>query len=298
MANAPTHRPPVPVTTWAARTADVAGTTVHRLLPRRAARTVGAWCFLDHFGPATVDGSAPMSVGAHPHLGLHTVTWLFEGRLVHADSLGTEQPIRPGQLNLMTAGNGVAHAEDGRAMASGTVHGVQLWVAQPDATRRGPAGFAHHAELPSVRLASGTATVLLGELDGHASPAGVDTPIVGADLALDGRVDLTLRPDFEHGIAVLAGGITVEGTSAGADEFALLGSGRHGIAVEAAPGTRALLLGGRPFEEELFMWWNFVGRDAGDIDRAIADWQDGSPRFGEVATTLDRMSAPTPVWRR
>jgi predicted GNAT family acetyltransferase len=143
---------------------------------------------------------------------------------------------------------------------------VQLWVAQPDATRAGPAAFAHHAELPSVRLAGGTATVLVGELDGHTSPARADTPLIGADLALDGRADLSLRPDFEHGIAVLAGGITVDGTAVGADAFALLGSGRNGIVVEAAPGTRALLLGGRPIDEELFMWWNFVARDAEEVE--------------------------------
>src|SRR3954466_5457778 len=142
------------------REATVGTTTVRRALPQRPRRTVGAWCFADHFGP-----SGPRSgpaIGPRPHIGLRTVTWLLEGELVHVDSLGSEQPIRPGQLNLMTAGHGVAHAED--APGGGGLHGIQLWIAQPEATRHGPPGFEHHAELPQVELGSGTATVLVGTL--------------------------------------------------------------------------------------------------------------------------------------
>src|SRR5829696_8161085 len=133
------------------RTADVAGTPVRRALPRRARRTIGAWCFLDHFRP-TGPADPPGTIGPHPHIGLQTVTWLIEGESLHTDSLGSEQPIRPGQLNLMTAGNGVAHAEETPVARVGSLHGVQLWVAQPSSTRDGAAAFEHHADLPRVEL--------------------------------------------------------------------------------------------------------------------------------------------------
>src|SRR5215510_1389082 len=155
--------PPV-VEVLPSRTADVAGTLVHRALPRRARRTIGAWCFLDHFRPAGAD-DPPGMIGPHPHIGLQTVTWLLEGESLHTDSLGSEQLIRPGQLNLMTAGHGVAHAEDGRDWGH-AAHGVQLWVALPDATRDGAAAFEHHGDLPRVALGSGEAVVLIGELAG------------------------------------------------------------------------------------------------------------------------------------
>ena len=139
----------------ASRVAQVGGAPVRRALPRRTHRTIGAWCFLDHFGPTRVTAETATRIGPHPHLGLQTVTWLLEGELVHVDSLGSEQPIRPGQLNLMTAGGGVAHAEDGRGLAAPDIHGVQLWVAQPDASRHGPAAFEHRADLPGLELAHG-----------------------------------------------------------------------------------------------------------------------------------------------
>ncbi len=150
------------------RVADVAGTRVLRALPRRARRTIGAWCFLDHFQP-TGPSDPPSMIGPHPHVGLQTVTWLLDGETLHSDSLGNEQLIRPGQLNLMSAGHGVAHAEDGRRSGRAG-HGVQLWVAQPEATRHGAAAFEHQAELPRVALGSGEATVLVGELAGARSP--------------------------------------------------------------------------------------------------------------------------------
>src|ERR687897_3072291 len=122
-------------------------TTVRRLLPQRPRRMVGAWCFVDVFGPDDVADRPGMQIGPHPHTGLQTVTWLVQGEVLHRDSLGSEQPIRPGQLNLMTAGHGVSHAEESPAGPPTHQHGIQLWVAQPEATRHGPAAFEHHAEL-------------------------------------------------------------------------------------------------------------------------------------------------------
>jgi hypothetical protein len=172
---------------------------------------------------------------------------------------------------------------------------VQLWVAQPEATRQGAAGFEHHAELPKVSLGSGDATVLLGELDGARSPARTDTPLVGADLAFDGAIELALRPGFEHGFVVLTGAVVVEGTSVGTDELVYLGRGRDELRLQANPAARVLLLGGTPFEE-ILMWWNFVARTRDEVNAAFCAWESHSDRFGPVATDLPRIAAPRPAW--
>ena len=278
------------------RTATVGGEPVRRALPRRTQRTVGAWCFLDHFGPTTVTPERATRIGPHPHLGLHTVTWLLDGELVHTDSLGSEQPIRPGQLNLMTAGRGVAHAEDGRGLASPAIHGVQLWVAQPDRTRDGPAAFEHHGELPGLELTNGEARVLVGTVGGVTSPARRDTDLMGADLAIVGSVDLPVDPAHEHGLVVLSGHVLVDGTRVASDELAYLGMGRHELHLDSDEPTRALLLGGEPFGQDILMWWNFVARGRDEIELAYRDWQAGSDRFGPVASTLPRIDAPRPTW--
>jgi quercetin 2,3-dioxygenase len=275
------------------RVADVSGTRVMRTLPRRARRTIGAWCFLDHFVPTDSDDS-PAMIGPHPHIGLQTVTWLLAGETLHTDSLGSEQLIRPGQLNLMSAGRGIAHAEDGRGYGRAG-HGVQLWVAQPDATRDGPAAFEHHGELPTLSLGAGAATVIVGELGGVRSPARTDSPLVGAELALDGAVELPLTPEFEYGMVALVGSIEIEGVHVGPDELVYLGRGRDSLRVDAAPSTRALLLGGEPFDE-ILMWWNFVARTRNEMDAAYRDWESESDRFGAVHSTLPRIGAPRPTW--
>src|SRR3954453_1720353 len=139
------------------REAQVGALPVRRALPRRARRTVGAWCFVDHMGPISVTDERGVDLGPPPHTGLQTVTWLLDGEILHRDSLGSEQIIRPGQLNLMTAGHGVAHAEAATGRYEGALHGVQLWVAQPSSTRDGEPAFEHHAELPRVELGSSIA---------------------------------------------------------------------------------------------------------------------------------------------
>jgi redox-sensitive bicupin YhaK (pirin superfamily) len=279
------------------RITDVGGLPVHRALPQRGRRTIGAWCFLDRFGPTDVTPQQTMKVGPHPHMGLHTVTWLLSGQVLHSDSLGNEQPIRPGQLNLMTAGQGIAHAEDGRGQLPGLVDGVQLWVAQPETTRHDAPSFAHHAELPVVDLGSARATVLLGELAGSLSPARTDWPLVGADIAGGGPVDLPLEASFEHAVAVLHGGARVGDAVAEPNQLMYIGAERDGVHLDLVDGSRVLLLGGRPFTEEILMWWNFVARDRAEMERAYADWGASSERFGTVASTLDRIPAPRPFWQ-
>jgi quercetin 2,3-dioxygenase len=277
--------------------AEVGGLHVHRSLPRRERRMVGAWCFLDRFGPIDVTPERSMTVGPHPHVGLHTVTWLLRGEVVHTDSLGNHQPIRPGQLNLMTAGNGIAHAEDGRAQSRGPIDGVQLWLAQPESNRHGPPSFAHHAELPQVELQHGQATILIGAFGGSHSPAAADSTLVGVDITGNGLLDVPLDPAFEHAIAVLHGSVRIGEAQAGPNQLAYLGAHRAGVALRLEEGSRLLLLGGPPFGEEIAMWWNFVARDKAELSRAYDDWADHGERFGPVASSLLRVEAPRPFWR-
>ena len=242
------------------RVATVGETTVRRALPRRGHRPVGAWCFADHLGPEPSDGGLGTGIGPHPHIGLQTVTWLVAGEILHRDSLGVEQLIRPGQLNLMTAGRGVAHAEEGTEASAGRPkHGIQLWVAQPETTRNGEPAFEHHADLPRVELDRGEAAVLVGTFAGTTSPARADTDHVGAELTLTaGRTVVPLHPEHEHGLVVLDGAVEVDGEQVVPGFLAHLSPGRDELALTVADSVRVILLGGSPFEAELAMWWNYV----------------------------------------
>ncbi len=266
-----------------ARQATVGTMTVRRLLPLRLRRSVGAWCFVDHYGPMSVDGVTGMSVPPHPHIGLQTVTWLLSGDVLHRDSLGSEQMIRPGQLNLMTAGRGIAHAEESPREHDPLLHGVQLWVALPDASRQVEPGFEHHAELPATRIGGLDITVLLGSLAGEVSPATTFSDIVGAQLSApngvrDVRIDL--QPSFEHVVFVTDGAAEVAGTQLSPGSLLYCAPGREQLPVSVAAGSVFMLLGGIPLGETLLMWWNFVARTPQEIEDATADWREG--RFGEV----------------
>lgn len=275
------------------------GFTVRRALPRRGLRTVGAWCFADHMGPAQVTETAGLDVGPHPHTGLQTVTWLMAGAVLHRDSLGSEQVIRPGQLNLMTAGHGVVHAEEATDTYRGTLHGVQLWVAQPDEVRDAGAGFEHVAALPVVEVGRSQVTVLAGEFGGVMSPARFDTSIVGVDAVVrPGTTDLAMRPEFEYVVIATEGAVDVEGSVAIPGQSVSLGTGRDEIRIGAVQEARVLILGGVPFTESLLMWWNFVARTREEINEAYRQWQDGDERFGDTASGLARIPAPRPVWLR
>jgi redox-sensitive bicupin YhaK (pirin superfamily) len=280
------------------REASVGAIRVRRALPRLGRRTVGAWCFADHMGPAAVSEASSADIGPHPHIGLQTVTWLIEGELLHRDSLGTEQLIRAGQLNLMTSGSGVSHSEEATGTYRGELHGVQLWVAQPDVTRHAAAAFEHHAELPRVELTSGVATVLVGGLNGTTSPARHDTPIVAVDLKLDsGPADLPLQFAFEHALIVLDGAVRVADDVVRPGQLAYLGADRDELRVATTERTRALLIGGVPLNEPLLMWSNFVARTPEEIELAHAQWEAEDVRFGHVDSPLARIPAPSLVWR-
>jgi quercetin 2,3-dioxygenase len=268
----------------AARLARVGDLDVRRLLPLRQRRSVGAWCFVDHYGPASVDGVAGMQVPPHPHIGLQTVTWLIAGTVLHRDSLGSEQLIRPGQLNLMTAGHGIAHSEESPEDHDPWLHGVQLWLALPDAHRQVAPDFEHHAELPAIRLGGLDATVFAGSLAGVTSPARMFSGVVGAELSatVDVRGAVPLAPHHEHVLFAAFGTATAGGTSLRPGSLLYLPPGRESVDIAARAGARLFLLGGEPMGETLLMWWNFVGRTPDDIATAARDWATGQ-RFGAVA---------------
>lgn len=279
------------------RAAQVGPITVRRALPRRARRTVGAWCFVDHMGPVPPGDGGGLAIGPHPHIGLQTVTWLHAGEMLHRDSLGSEQVIRPGQLNLMTAGYGVVHAEEPTGAYQGPFEGVQLWVAQPGATRHGHAAFEHHAELPQAELGGGVATVLVGAFAGAASPARRDTDHFGVDLDLRaGRSTLPLEAGHEHALVLTSGAVEVAAHVVEPGHLAYLGAGRDELAVTAVTASRGLLLGGAPFPEAVLMWWNFVARTQAEVVEAQRAWSHGADRFGVVASPLPRIEVGPPPW--
>ncbi|MFG2309274.1 pirin family protein [Streptomyces sp. NPDC048566] len=258
-------------------------TEVRRLLPNLGRRMVGAWCFVDHYGPDDIADEPGMQVPPHPHMGLQTVSWLHEGEVLHRDSTGSLQTIRPRELGLMTSGRAISHSEESPRPHARLLHGAQLWVALPDSHRHTDPHFEHHGALPVVTAPGLRATLLLGSLDGATSPGTTYTPIVGADLALAGGADLALplEPDFEYAVLAMSGQTHVDGVPMLPGSMLYLGCGRTELPLRAATDAGLMLLGGEPFEEELIMWWNFIGRTQEEIEQARSDWMKSS-RFGEV----------------
>lgn len=256
---------------------------VRRTLPQRERSLIGAWCFVDHYGPDDIADEPGMQVPPHPHMGLQTVSWLHEGEVLHRDSTGSLRTIRPKELGLMTSGRAISHSEESPKAHARFLHGAQLWVALPDAHRHTEPRFEHHADLPTATAPGLTATVLLGDVDGATSPGTAYTPIVGADLALTRGADLRLPlvADFEYGVLSMSGEVHVDGVPVLPGSMLYLGCGRTELPLRAESDAGLMLLGGEPFAEELIMWWNFVGRSQEEIVRAREDWMTGT-RFGEV----------------
>lgn len=287
---------------------------VHRTLPHRALPMVGAWCFLDRFGPQ----ETLMRVEPHPHIGLQTVTWPIIGEVRHRDAVGSDVVVRPGALNLMTSGEGIAHSEYSVGDEAIPLDALQLWVALPESRRHGAPAFERHEDLPVLDLGDGAdAVIVMGELGTVTSPATVHTPIVGAELRLPAgvRVRIPLRPDWEHALYGMIGTANVEtgmdavdadaarrsspalndGGVASVDGSRLLylGTGRDHADVVSVDGARVFLLGGEPFEADIVMWWNFVGRSHDEIVEAREAWEARAPRFGEVVDHgPERIPAP------
>ncbi|MBD8505680.1 pirin family protein [Hoyosella sp. G463] len=270
---------------------------VRRTLPQRQRSFTGAWCFTDHYGPEDVASSGGMDVAPHPHTGLQTVSWLFTGEIEHRDSGGVHGFVRPGEINLMTGGHGICHSEVSTSNTP-TLHGVQLWVALPAHARDAPREFQHHSP-DLVELDGASLRVFLGSLAGSTSPVSTHTPLLGAELVLEpgGTVELEVDPAFEHGILVDTGQARAGATSIAPGALAYLPTGRSTITLENTHEgpTRIILLGGTPFEEEIIMWWNFVGRTHEEIARFREDWEERSDRFGAVEGYVgktERIPAP------
>lgn len=280
--------------------------TVRRTLPSRARSMIGPFCFADHYGPDDVAASGGMDVAPHPHTGLQTVTWLFEGRVLHRDALGSEQAIEPGQLNLMTSGHGICHSEEGtlrRFPDQRLLSGVQLWTALPEAARHGPGAFEHVARVPEAEVDGARVQVFLGSLAGTTSPARAFSPLVAAqvDLPAGARVVLPVEPGFEHGVMVDRGDVRVAGRAVPPAWLAFLPPGEETLELVAGEEpVRLVLLGGEPFGEQILMWWNFVGRSHEEVVEARRQWQaavagaaEGVERFGRV-TGYDGPPLPAP----
>jgi len=271
--------------------------TVRRTLPNRDRTTIGPWCFLDHYGPDPVTTTGGMLVAPHPHTGLQTVSWLFEGTIQHRDSTGSDALVVPGELNLMTAGAGIQHSEVSTPGTT-TLHGVQLWVALPDEHRQQEPHFDVRESV--VRDIDGVRVQLI---TGHLADVGtVDAPaywpMVAAqiDFPAGHRLALSLVSDFEYGLLVDRGDITVEDCTVSKHHLGYLAPGSRSISMAAGDEpSRVLLIGGKPFEEELVMWWNFIGRDHEEIVALREEWQAGlemgSARFGHLPP-MEPLPAP------
>ncbi len=259
------------------------GFEIRRALPNRHRRMVGAWCFLDHAGPADYATGAGLNIGPHPHIGLQTFSWMIEGRILHRDSLGFEQWIHPGQVNLMTAGRGISHSEESPADAPGRFQLAQLWIALPGHERHREPDFQHYPVLPVLDRGGFRITVLAGDFGGERSPAAVYSPLVGLDLAAagDALTALPLEPRFEYAAMTLEGAPAVEGESLMPGTLLYLGTGRPALTLASSAASRLLLIGGEPFGESILLWWNFVARTREEMELATRDWNEGR-RFGKV----------------
>lgn len=265
---------------------------VRRTVPHRDLRRIGAWIFVDHFGPTTqTDG---MVVAAHPHTGLQTVTWLFEGRVEHRDSIGSIQVIEPGQVNFMTAGLGISHSELS-ARTDGNLHAVQLWLALPAEARHIAPMFEHRTDLPVLSIDGATVTVFAGTFLGGTSPATRFTDSFGAEMVLEPGATLTIPVDPAHevGVLVAEGSTVVNGVDTSHTELAFVEPGGDMVTVSSTDGARLIVLGGSPFTEQLVMWWNFVERTHAEIREAREQWNAGDSRFGSFTDHIGgRIPAP------
>lgn len=267
---------------------------VHRVLPVRGRRLIGGWCFFDRYGPLSFSAGKPMDVAPHPHIGLQTVTWLFDGEILHNDSLGSECMVRPGQLSLMTAGRGIAHTEETPAANSGKLDGVQLWVALPDSSRTVAPHYQCTGGQPEIENPGGRVIPILGEFLGARSEGMRYSGNTGAEIVLhpNARLELPLDRAAEYGILLASGDAEVFGSRIQPNTLYYLGSGRDELGLHSNTGARLLLIGGPPFGESVLIWWNFVARTAEEIAEARRAWESHE-LFGDVPRYQGpRLTAP------
>lgn len=268
---------------------------VRRTLPSLRRSFVGAWCFADHYGP---EQGVCMDVPPHPHTGLQTVSWLFDGEIEHRDSGGVHALVRPGEVNLMTSGYGIAHSEVSTP-ASDRLHGVQLWVVLPQESKDLVREFQHHVP-PRHDQEGVAAKVLIGSLAGAASPIHAQTPLLGVEvvLAAGASWELAVDPGHEHGVLVDTGQVDFDGVRLDRSVLGVRDAGLDHLRLTNPTDrpARIMLLGGEPFDEGIVMWWNFIGRSHEDILRLRQEWNEApEDRFGRVSGyrgPVSRLAAP------
>ncbi len=279
--------------------------SVFRTIPHRDRKTIGSWCFIDHYGPddITVPGRPGMFVPPHPHTGLQTISWLFEGTIEHRDSIGTHANVVPGVTSLMTAGSGIQHSEYATPETT-ILHGVQLWAVLPNEHRETAPAF-HSIPAERVFVDGAEMKVFLGEAFGLGSPVGLFADFFGAEFTIPANlvVRLPVKVGHEHGMLLDSGSLEVV-DSGGSEtmqprDLVVVDTGREWIELRTVEeAARGLLLGGVPFEEQIVMWWNFIGRSHEDVAKYRADWQarveggqkDG--RFGWIDDETEPLPAP------
>lgn len=270
---------------------------ISRLVPSRMRRMIGAWCFLDHAGPVDFAVGEGMDVGSHPHIGLQTFTWMIEGQVRHIDSLGNNQMIYPNQVNLMTAGKGISHAEISPTDKASRLHAAQLWIALDDNHRHMEPQFKNYPDLPMAETDCFHATVLVGSSLGVTSPVSVFSPLVAVDMVAKQTCtfELALDPNFEHGITLLEGEATVDGESLEMGVLLYFATGHSRVTISCDASTRILMIGGEPFKEDILLWWNFVARTQAEMEQARSDWEARTPRFGTITDPIAgaRLIAPS-----
>jgi len=264
-------------------THDLGQFTVRRVLPARQRSMVGPFIFVDQFGPAQLDLGAGMDVRPHPHINLATVTWLFEGAIDHRDSLGTFSTIRPGQVNLMTAGRGIVHSErspDAERRGGPKLYGMQTWLALPDGREEIDPAFEAITELPVIEDGRATAIVIMGELWGERAPTTTHAATIYAEIVLGAGGAIPLEDDADERAVMLVGGdASVDGHALKEFELAVLQPGRD-MTLASKGGARVMLLGGEAFATERHAWWNFVSSSRDRIEQAKEDWRE--QRFDKV----------------
>lgn len=268
-----------------ARPRDLGSFTVGRVLPSSTRRLVGPFIFFDHIAPADFAPGQGIDVRPHPHIGLATVTYLFDGEIVHRDSLGSHQPIRPGDLNWMTAGRGIVHSErTGREArrAGSRLHGLQLWVALPLAHEETTPEFHHHpaATLPALDLGGARIRVLAGNAYGQTAPVKTLSPLFYADVALPVGSGLPLPSEHaERAAYIIGGAVRVGEESAEPGRMLVFAKGAE-VTLYATADARIVLIGGAPIDGERHIWWNFVSSSSARIEQAKRDWKEH--RFPKV----------------
>jgi len=267
------------------RERDLGGFSVRRILPAAQARMVGPFVFFDHLGPAQFPHGEGIDVRPHPHIGIATVTYLFEGEVLHRDSLGFEQPIRPGDVNWMTAGRGIVHSERESAEVRAREHrlnGIQSWIALPRADEETAPSFFHHraGSLPEFTQGGATLRLIAGSAFGHTAPTATFSKMFYLDARLPAGASVTLPDDHpERAVYIADGTVRIAGETYSSGRMAVAEPGTE-IAIEAVDESRAMLLGGEPLDGPRHIWWNFVSSSKDRIEQAKDDWKNG--RFEKV----------------